>query len=250
MILEALLILGVIGIIFLFFQKQAVQEFRILQTESLDKALPLLHERCPIVVLPAPQPQNLWTSADIAQRPSLGATAINGKTLKDAIQQDSFPLTIPVAQGLAERVGIPVWVKQTLLPTFQQSAWWTPALSSRTEVAIGAQGLRQTQAYWTILIATEGALAVSLLNESANAYLPPNWRGKRISKMTRDDAPLLGQIEQIDVIVRPGSALMIPPHWKVCWENYEKPSPSLSAWVEIHHPMSRFVQRVAAKRGL
>ena len=40
MFLELLLVGALLGVILLFFYKQAVAEFRILQTESLDKVIP------------------------------------------------------------------------------------------------------------------------------------------------------------------------------------------------------------------
>jgi hypothetical protein len=248
MLLESFLVLGVLGIILIFFYRQAVEEFRILQTESLEKAMPLLHERCPIVVLPAPELQNLWTRQDIQQRPTLGTTAFNGTALKDAVTKESFPLTPKSAEALATAIGLPVWVNQTLLPTYKDANWWGPVCWTRTEALIGAQGLRQTFAYSTLLFATEGALAVSIIHGGSDNYLPKVWRGKRLSKMTRDDAPLLHQIQYMDVIVRPGSALLIPPHWKVCWENYEQPQPALAMWVEIHHPLSHFVRQASQRR--
>jgi hypothetical protein len=247
MIFEGILVSAVLAVILLFFYKQAVNEFRISQTETLEKAMPLLQERCPIVVLPAPQPQTLWTRADIQQRPTLASTPVNGKPLKDALTAAAFPLKKTSAETLAEKVGLPVWVKQTLLPIYKDATWWGPLATPRTEVAIGAQGLRQTYAYSTILLATEGALAVSLLNETADPYLPKQWLGKRLRKMTRDDAPLLAQIQYVDVIVRPGSALLIPPHWKVCWETHESKESALAVWTEIHHPVSRFAHHVGTK---
>ena len=248
MFLESFLILGVLGIILVFFYRQAIKEFRILQTEDLEKAQGLLHERSPIVVLPSPTPQQLWTRQDVQHRPTLGSQAFNGMALNDLLKQESVPLKADTGQLLADRIGLPVWVKQVLLPYFKQSQWWTSILWTKTEATIGAQGLRQTYAYSTLLMATEGALAVSLLNEGSDAYLPAQWHGKRVSKLTRDDAPLLGQIQYIDVILRPGSALLIPTHWKVCWENYEEPKPALAVWVEIHHPLSHFVASAAKRR--
>jgi hypothetical protein len=247
MIFETLLVSGVLALILLFFYKQAVNEFRISQTDSLEKAMALLQERCPIVLLPAPQPQNLWTRTDIQQRPTLASTPVNGKSLKDALTATSFPLKKSTAEALAEKVGLPVWVKQTLLPIYKDATWWGPLATARTEVTIGAQGLRQTYAYSTILYATDGALAVSLLNETADPYLPKQWLGKRLRKMTRDDAPLLAQIQYVDVIVRPGSALLIPPHWKVCWETHEAKESALAVWTEVHHPVSRFAHHVGTK---
>jgi hypothetical protein len=248
MILESLLVLGVLIIILLFFYKQAVQEFRILQTDSLEKAMGLLSERSPIVVLPSPTPQQLWTRQDIKQRPTLAKLQIEGLTLEEAIKAETYPLPPEAAEALSQKVGLPVWIQQTLLPTFKQSNWWTPILTNRTEVVIGAQGLRQTYAHCTAIMCTEGAIAVSLLNETANAYLPLGWKGKRVSKMTRDDAPLLAQIQYVDVIVRPGSMLLVPPHWKVCWETHEKGPAAFAVWTEFHHPLSHLVYKASQRR--
>lgn len=247
MLLETCLIIGLIGIILICFYKQAVQEFRILQTDSLEKAVPLLQERSPIVVLPAPQPQQLWTRADCAQRPTLMGQAYNGIKLGQLISYESVALRPESGEKLAKQIGLPVWIQQTIVPAFQQSVWWGPLMSCRTEAMIGAQGLRQTYAYSTLLMATEGALAVSLINSVSDSYLPPKWKGKRLSKLTRDDAPLLAQIQYIDVIIRPGSALLIPPHWKVCWESFEEPKPALAVWVELHHPVSKFVRKAGER---
>lgn len=247
MFLESLLVLGVLAVILIFFYRQAVEEFRILQTDSLEKAMPLLAERSPIVVLPAPQPTPLWTHQDIQQRPTLGSRVLQGLPLSQALKMETFPLQHSLAEDLATQVGLPIWIQQTLLPAFRQSSWWTPILTNRTEVMIGAQGLRQTYAYCTALFATDGALAVSLLNESSNAYLPIMWKGKRLRQMTRDDAPLLGQIQYVDVIVRPGSMLLLPPHWKVCWETHEKGPSVLAVWTEFHHPVSKFAYKVSKR---
>jgi hypothetical protein len=243
MFLEGILILAVIGIILVVFYKQAIQEFRILQTDSLQKAQTLLHERCPIVVLPMEMPEGLWTQGDVAQRPTLQATPVNGKFLKDQLKQESVQLTPQKGEELAKAISLPVWIEQRVLPAFKENLWWGSLLTARSEATIGAQGMRQTAAYATALLCTEGALSVSLVNGSSNAYLPTKWQGKRVKKLTRDDAPLLKQIQYVDVIVRPGSALLIPPHWKVSWENHEAPTPALGVWIEIHHPLSNLMRR-------
>jgi len=248
MIFESFLVLGVLGIILVFFYKQAVQEFRILQTDSFEKAMGLLYERCPIVVLPSPSPGNLWTHTDIKERPTLQQFSIQGLPLASAIQAEHVQLHPDKAESIAELVGIPVWVKQTLLPRIQQLSWWTPILWSRSEVTIGAQGLRQTYGYVTALYVTEGAAAVSLLNEASDSYLPTVWLGKRVTKLTRDEAPLLHQIQYIDVILRPGSMLLLPPHWKVCWETQKDSKPVLAVWSEFHHPLSHLVRAASFRR--
>ena len=115
---------------------------------------------------------------------------------------------------------------------------------------MGIQGLQKTHGVATFLIATEGTAVVTLLNEQADPYLPQFWRNKRLSTMTRDDAPLIGQIQCIDVILRPGSCLVLPPHWRYCVEEKaEDIRPVCLLKVVVQHPISRFVERVERKRS-
>jgi hypothetical protein len=63
--------------------------------------------------------------------------------------------------------------------------------------------------------------------------------------MTRDDAPLIGQIQCIDVVLRPGSCIVLPPHWKYSLE--EKPEdvrPICTVKVVVNHPISAFIEKV------
>jgi hypothetical protein len=213
-----------------------VKEFRILQTESFDKSIVLLYERCPIVVYPSPI-LDLWTQKDLKQRPSLK---------KEIQPYFKKPIEYKKSQELAKQIGIPVWVNQTILPSFK-SLWWSPLLWTQSSISIGSQGLKPTHAFYTIIMVTEGEIHVSLLNESADAYLPKQWLGKRLSKLSRDDAPLLGQIQFIDVVVRPGSALLVPPHWKVCWESIKEPA--FCIWIDVHHPISFIVQNTFYRKN-
>jgi hypothetical protein len=239
MLFVTVLVLATVTTILFFFYKQAVKEFRILQTDSLDKIVPLMQERCPIVLLPCPSP-GLWTRKEIEKRPVLK------QRVEKIIEKTSSWLQPKEAQEISTQIGFPVWINQNILPSFK-NIWWGSLLWSQSKVTIGAQGLRPTFGYCTIILVTEGALQVSLLNESSEPYLPKQWLGKRLTKMTKDDAPLLNQIQFVDVIVRPGSALIVPPHWKICWENYDT-TKSLGLWIDIHHPISFIAQQSFYRR--
>jgi len=239
MIFVIVLVLVTITTILFFFYKQAVKEFRILQTDSLDKIPSLMNERSPIVLLPSPTP-NLWTRKDIEQRPILK------QRVEKYLGKSATWLPLKESNAIATQVGLPVWVNETLQPL--KNMWWGPLLWSQTCITIGAQGLRPTFGYITLIMATEGAIQVSLINESSEPYLPNQWLGKRLSKITKDDAPLVNKIQYVDVILRPGSCLLVPPHWKVCWENYECPS-ALGLWIDLHHPVSFITQQAFYRKG-
>jgi hypothetical protein len=249
MILETILIFGIIFGILIFFYKQAIMEFRLAQTESFDKVPPLLQEKIPIVVQPFPIPQQLWTHADIQQRQSLSQIPIQeyGITIGQASQKSNMliPWNPTFGTSIALATGLNVWAEQTLKPIFQKATPLASIYSYRTEVYLGPQGLQKTYGLTTILAVTDGIGTLTLLNEQSDPYLPPTWKGKLMSRLTRDEAPLIGQIQCIDVILRPGSCIVIPPHWKYCLEEKEGVSPICSVKITVHHPISRFMEHVS-----
>lgn len=253
MLLESILIFFVILLIFVFFYKQSNHDFNILQVESLSKAISILGERSPTVIYPFDVHIALWTRKDLLKRPSIMEFPLQNTTLDALLHgtpaEEQIILSRTEAETLADTVGIQLIVQNDIFQTFRDTFWWSPLLSLRTEALIGAQGLRKTYAYSTLICPTEGSILVSLLNGASEQYLPPMWEGKRLKTMTRDQAPHLEKIQYVDVIVRPGSLLMVPPHWKICWEAYETPEnglSSLTTFIEIHHPVSRLVERTNA----
>ena len=253
MLFESLLIILMIGAILVFFYRQAVTEFNILQVESLEKVFPVLGERCPIVVYPFTLDQTLWTREDFEQRPGIYTLPMGDKTLQECLAPNATPtLQSPQqAEKVAEQVGLSLWSQEHIYKPFYEHVWWSPFLSTRTEAHVGAQGLRATYAYATVLICTEGELSVSLLTEAADTYLPVGWQNKQLRDFTRNDTPHLEKIQYVDIVLEKGSALVIPPHWRVCFANRiisVDTVPPLAIWVEMHHPVSRLVQHVAFQR--
>lgn len=250
MILESLFVLSVLAVILVFFYKRAIHEFNILQVDSLEKGFQSLGDLSPIVVHPWTKTLPLWTRADLAQRPQRLHALLPGlmMTLEKGLTATSIQMNPNDSETLAKQAGLDVMAPQLFLPTFKESVWWGFLAKPRVEALIGAQGLRPTYAHTTIVQCTEGALSVSLVTEASDAYLPEAWKGKRLSKLTRDEAPLLAQIQYVDVIVRPGSLLLVPPHWRICWETHESDVPALAVWTEIHHPISWLVGHVARRR--
>jgi hypothetical protein len=254
MILEGLLFLCLGIVILIFFYKQANTEFQIAQVDSFDKIQKLIQERNPVVIQPFISPKQLWTLDDIHQRQSLGSVLI--PNLNITLQQASYEKDKILqwdshfAEKLADITGLPVWANQMLTDTFKTQSLLTKLYSYRTEVYLGPQGLCQTYGTSTFIFTTEGTATLTLLNEQSNPYLPKGWKGKLLSKLTRDEAPLIGQIQCIDIVLRPGSCLMIPPHWKYCIEEDKKDTqPVCSVKITVHHPISKLMERSSLKQN-
>jgi hypothetical protein len=246
MILEFFLFIILCLTILVFFYKQSTTEFRLAQISDITKVQSLLKEKTPIVVQPLHIP-HLWSLQEISNRQTLGNMIVPEfqMQMKDIgqIENAVAPWSPEFAREVAVATGLPVWAEQTLKKLFV-----APLYSYRTEVYLGPQGLQKTFGIMTILAVTDGEATATLLNEQSDPYLPvpqQRWKGKLMSALSRDEAPLIGQIQCIDVILRPGTALIIPPHWKYCLEQKEQTCCSVK--IVVHHPVSLMMEKVGMR---
>ncbi len=246
------LILGIIAIICLFFYKRAIHEFRINQVETLAEAFAQQHERVPCVITESAHPTGLWLTETVRGRAPLASYKV----------EDMIPLTefltvktnipeIGEADGaaLAETAGIALWSTHTVLPIFKAASSLGSLYKADIYAYAGPRGLHKTTAAASLLIATDGVLSVSIMHEEAEPYLPADWQGRQLGSFTYDDTPLLGHIDYMDIVLRPGNALLLPAHWTYCI-TAQGADPPLYTLLEFHHPVSAFVNRVLSVRGL
>jgi len=246
MILEAVIIIATIFIIAVFFYKQTNPEYRILQVEKgeFSKLLDLLPELSPIVVRGLTMP-NFWTTQDIALNPRLKTIPLVYPGFQPFPLSAAHTTVLPTrpsatAQQIALESGIQVWAEHTILPVFAP-LWYSPAISLMSAALIGQQGLQQTTAFLTILMPTQDPIKVSLLHKKQYDYCPKNWQYSLPSTWTKATTPLVGEIQFIDVIVRPGTLLVLPPHWRYSYtSDAEKP---MVALLELQHPLSQLAGR-------
>jgi len=256
MLLELIIIIATIFIIGVCFYKQTNPEYKILQVEKgeLDKILPLISELSPIVVRGFQVP-NFWTNQDITANMRLQGIPLiypgfQPFPLSSANTMALLP-TMPSATAnlLAQESGIQVWAEHQIQPILQ-SLWYAPFLSLQTSALIGDQGLQQTTAFLSILMPTEGTIKVSLLHKKMYAFCPTEWKNTVPSTWTKATTPLVGEIQFIDIIVRPGTLLVLPPHWRWSYQSdigsatQTKP---MAALLEIQHPLSYLATRFSKR---
>jgi hypothetical protein len=102
----------------------------------------------------------------------------------------------------------------------------------------GRRGLQPIHS-WTAIILTEGEATVSLLHRKNDKFLPACWKGLHPVDMSRSHTPFLDDVKYIDIIVRPGTVLLVPPHWRTAIEPTKENGLALE--VTFHHPMSLFM---------
>jgi hypothetical protein len=248
--LDVLFICLTVFLILTFFYKQAVCEFRINQLEwsQRENAISLLHEKVPLVLRGIPA-LTFWTQEDVQTRSCYSDLSIFqdqtlGTWLSVAYPGAICPWKYPQAEQIANVSGLPVWTKKWLHPLLLNpflKLWMAP----RYHCWAGKRGLHKTFATWTCILPVEGDLIVTILPETAESALPVSWVGCFPSELTAKDTPFVGDLKYIDIVVRPGTCLMMPPHWFVSWVSS---SFSMVCTVSYHTPVSLLAFHASPKQ--
>ncbi len=231
-----------------FFYKQALEEFDVLQIEAnqLDQLPKLMSEKALLVVRSLP-PIQLWTPETVKEIPRIHKAPYGKVNLLEIAEgkATTIPTNYPsVSEQLAEQTGIQTWVQTTWLPRTVESEYWRWYFSSRSEVGIGSKGLRKTKAYSTMILPTDGNLMISVMPESSETYLPTSWKNRLFGSIKRAEAPLIGEVKFLDIKIRQGSALFVPPHWIVNIQQEGEQVPWF-LWIEFHSPMSKLAHTLS-----
>lgn len=241
--LEITLIICVLFLILTFFYKQAICEFRINQIEWSQKAqiTALLSEKVPLVIRTIPSAA-FWTHRDVKERKCFTNLSIFqeltlSEWLSVATPESVCPWKYTQAETIADVSGLSIWAKKWMNPLIIYpflSAWVFP----RYHCWAGNVGLRKTFATWTCLFPVDGDMIVTIMPESVENSLPDTWVNCFPSKLTTKDTPFLSDLKFIDIILRPGHCLFMPPHWFVSWSSHHSEKPVMACTISYHTPIS------------
>ncbi len=244
-----LLIIAALFLIGALFYRQSLQEYRINQIEwdrrhELDG---LFDEKAPIVVRGMPQ-SPVWTHADIMMRDFYSSAKVphGNTTLREALLNgDSLQsLQSSFRRYLFQNVGLGIWCENTWSAVLANSRGWLGSfIPLDGECFVGDQGLMEIKSNWTMIVPTEGAIIVQILAAKEKKWLPKKWTGLFPGRLTIADAPFIGQMKYMDIIVRPGNALWVPAHWLVSWISKDEGSVPLTCIINMHTPISWIASR-------
>ncbi len=247
-----IVVLFIIAALFLIgalFYRQSLQEYSINQIEwdrrhELDG---LFDERAPIVVRGMPQ-SPVWTHADIMMRDFYATTKVpdGSKTLREALLNGNDLGTLPPTfrRYLYQNIALGIWCENTWSAVLANSRGWLgSSIPLDGECFVGEQGLIEMKANWTMIVPTEGAIVVQILAAKEKKWLPTKWKGLFPGRLTSADAPFIGNMKYIDIIVRPGNALWVPTHWLVSWTAKEEGEVPLTCMIQMHTPVSWIATR-------
>ncbi len=242
--LEIILIFGVIFLILTFFYKQAICEFRINQIEWSQKenSSDLLSEKIPLILRSIPQ-TTLWTHDDVVNRSCFNNIPIFEEvSLTDWIitsTPDSIcPWKYRQAEMIASVSGLHIWANQFLHPIIIHPLlkfWMIP----KYHCWAGNIGLTKTFATWTCIFPVDGEILVTIMPETVESFLPSKWVGCFPSQLSTKDTPFVSDIKYMDIILRPGTCLFMPPHWFISWSaTTESIKTPMVCTLSYHTPIS------------
>ncbi len=90
---------------------------------------------------------------------------------------------------------------------------------------------------------------VSLLLKDSEEFLPPSWQYRYPGSFTTNDTPLVSDLKYMDIVLRPGTALLLPPHTVVSLEPAADSSPFQAAVILHYHEPISFLAAAAAAKG-
>lgn len=249
MILEGLFLLAISFLVVVFFYKQRQTDLTILQMEAeqMSQLADLLSEQQPLVIRGVSPPKGLTHDA-LQKIPRLADFPVGGQPLSAVLESPKMlasagglpALDLRGRQELAEELSVPVWATHTWLQPLAETTWVGKAVGTlRTEVVLGGVGMFRTTAIYTMILPTSGTYSVSLLSRASEPFLPANWHYRYPSSLGPNDTPLVADLRFMDILLRPGTALVLPPHMVISMEpTADSPAFVAATILEYHEPIS------------
>lgn len=230
MIIEIIITLVLAFLIAIWFYRQRRDSIEILQVEfqsTLSTIHELVEELQPIIIRGNIFPQILSREklSEIPRLdnfplriPSDAPHLLNYRQNPGSVLPDEQATGIPIldpdcARTLAKELSIELWATHNLADIFSElSGVFSSVSSKRTSVVLGGCGMKRATSIYTCIIPTEGKYILSLVNKRSESFLPANWKFRYPANLTVNDTPLVGEIQFIDIILRPGSMAILPSH--------------------------------------
>jgi len=238
--IEWIVIFLIIFCIVVWHYSQASTKYSLSQVKESQISMNLTslwEERNPVVVSEI-RGHGIWNSEALRQTRFWGAQPIWQQY--ESNPQANLAIERSLQITWSEILGISQIESEILLKWFDMSPY---IFSTRTEVHIGPEGIRQTYGWATSITCTQGEARCILLHSAQKSRLPPGWKGLRWTEATVKHHPLWTQVQNIEIILRPGTNLLIPPHWLTAIEPLDSSKPIWWIRSDLHHPISKWAQK-------
>jgi hypothetical protein len=238
--IEWIVFLLIIFCIIVWYYMQTSDKYALSQIKELQvsQSLTTLWEEKSPVVVSEVRSRNIWTSDALKQTRFWGAQPIwqQYQGNPNGIQ----PIQTSLQTTWSEILGITKMDNERLLKWFDLSHL---IFSTRSEAHLGYEGLRRTYGYATALTCTEGEARCILLHGGQKSRLPPGWLNLRWTEAVVAHHPLWTQVQNIEIILRPGTVVLVPSHWITAIEPLDPSKPLWWTRTDLHHPISKLAQQ-------
>jgi len=227
-----LIICSILFFIYVFFYKQSISDYTILQLDysQKEKISETVLEKTPLII------KNIEIPHCIQKRSLLGVQRfadifVGSCKLSDYLNKNECILQISkeLETFIANETGFQSYINSNWLEKLHTNPL-SPYISSiESKLSFGSHQLQKTLAIYTLIMPIESKYTISLINPNYVLSLPENWR-------TIQDLETSGKLKFIDVIVRPGTLLIVPPHWYYLMKAEE--NGGYYSLIEYHEPVS------------
>lgn len=237
--IEWIIILLIIFCIIVWHYSQNISKYslsQIKESQIPSNLLTLWEEKVPVIVSDV-RPKDIWVASNLSQTrfwPTQPVWADYQQNPSKSVEVErSLELT------WSEILGISQIESDTLLRWFDLNPL---IFRCKSEAHIGPEGLRYMYAWATAISCTDGEARCILVHNAQKSKLPPGWKGLKWSEATVKHHPLWSQVKHIEVILRPSTVLLVPPHWVIAIEPLTKDKPIWWTRTDLHHPISQWAQ--------
>jgi len=212
-------ILFLVGVLFYKHRRDTIEIYQIEFANAATTLGELVEDKHPIVIRGCVFPQIL-TQANLQKIPRLDTFPLdvveNSPTLykyrSEPYESSGAPLLCaPSARTLAVELALDKWSAHSLADfNAELMGYYSALMSVRTSVMLGGHGMKRASAIYTCILVTEGKYTISLLSKRSESFLPTTWVNLYPDSLSINDTPLVNEIQFIDVVLRPGTMLIIP----------------------------------------
>ena len=227
-----LIICSLLFFIYVFFYKQSISDYTILQIHysQVQKLNETLLDKAPVIIkdveIPHCVQKNSLLSVQRFANTYLGSCKLSEYMNKEVCE---LQLSNELEIFLANETGFNSYIIHNWLPRVYTNPLSQYISTIESKICFGSHQLQKTSAIWSLILPIESKYIISLINPNYAESLPYNWR-------TIQNLEENLNIQFIDVIVKPGTMLILPPHWYYLMKAEE--NGAYYTFVEYHEPVS------------
>lgn len=220
--------------IYVFFYKQTISDYTILQLDysQIQKLRETLLEKSLVIVKNVDIPHCVQKNSLLnVQR--FANIFVGSCKLSEYLEQNQCILQTSkeLETFIANETGFHSYMNHHWLEKLHTNPTSSYISSIESKICFGSHQLQKTSAIYSLITPVESKYSISLINPNYVTSLPQNWKAIQDLESIKDS-----KLQFIDVIVRPGTLLIIPPHWYYLMKAEE--NGAYYSLTEYHEPVS------------